>query len=178
MLNDVKVNEEVAGTTIWDIALRFGNSELLKQVMGCPEFTGLYANSWGNTFLSEALSVQRYYGNKELQSIILEYVANTSIDVLKNEGQIGGVKTGGPLGVAICCENEDVVRGLLARGFSLLGERDMLQRTPLENLIIHRFAYDIDFVRECLENIDGDIPLNALRAISTAGLIDMVKIKK
>ena len=178
MLNDVKVNERVAGTTIWDIALRFGNSELLKQVMGRPEFNGMDANSWGDTFLPEALSVQRYDGDKELQSIILDYVANTSKDILKNEEQIGGIKNGGPLGIAICCENEDVVRGLLARGFSLLGESDMLKRTPLESLIVHRFAYDVDFVRECLENIDGDIPLNALRAIKDAGLIDMVKIKK
>ena len=122
--------------------------------------------------------MQRYNGDKELQSIILDYVANTSIDILKNEEQIGGIKNGGPLGIAICCENEDVVRGLLARGFSLLGESDMLKRTPLESLVVHRFAYDVDFVRDCLENIDGDIPLNVLRAIKDAGLIDMVKIKK
>lgn len=170
-LNEVKVDEAVAGTTIWDIILRFGNSKLLRQILERPEFNGVTANGWGNTFLPEALSVQRFTGDKELQSVILDYVENASIDTLKNE-------SAGPLGIAICCENEDVVRKLLGRGFSLLDDGDMLMRTPLENLVIHRGAFDEDFVRNCIENIDGYIPLGALRAIKDAGLLNLIKNKK
>lgn len=176
--NKIKVDEKVAGTTIWDVVLHFGNCKLLKRVVERPEFNGIAMNSWGNTFLTEALSVQRFSGSEELQSIILDYIDNTSMDILQDEKQLCGEYNGGPLNVAILCQNQEAVGRLLARGFSMLGDGDMLKRTPMESLIIHRYAYDEDFIRNCIEGISGDIPLNVLRAIRNAGFIDMVKTEK
>lgn len=175
----IKVDEKVAGTTIWDVVLHFGNCKLLKRVVERPEFNGIAMNSWGHTFLTEALSVQRFTGSEELQSIILDYIDNTSMDILQDEKQICGEYNGGPLNIAILCQNQEAVGRLLARGFSMLGDGDMLKRTPMESLIIHRYAYDEDFVRNCIESVDGnEIPLNTLRAIKDAGFIDLVKTKK